>query len=488
MKEGNFVFPLYLYPNGGVPESLFDHDNGRRPNLAAEFIAELIKRLRVKFIPTERGTFAKPWGPKIPLRLRRLPFPNLPPRYAESLRIDFPRLPLTGSLKLFRSLAALGSELASLHLIESPRLDDFLTEWPVKGDNVVERVDYNENDRRVWINKKQYFSGIPFAVAVPRGPLQGRPEMVEGPQGPDADLRRYAALPEDRRGLERDGPHNGGYRRPDRELRRLADRVVGDTAMCRPVNCGRILLSWLAGRHGSRVSHCDQPRRRTVGSRRAGRDKGVRGTRRRRAGDRRTRWGRVAASGRVRPCDDSLVQGQAVVPGLQRQPARLKKILADLEKLGDASFDNRDRAQQDLLAAGSRLRLILEEIKNDSDLERRTRVRALLKAIGSGDGSNQAWRLQDIVVAGGQRHLGKIDTSFVEVKTAAGVVRVPLAEVVDRAAAGHVADRSVGEDRSEARRGLWRLDAGRHGLSSRHCKVGRGCKSRSCRRPTTICG
>ena len=166
MKEGNFVFPLYLYPNGGVPESLFDHDNGRRPNLAAEFIAELIKRLRVKFIPDGAGDLRKTLGPEDIFHYAYAVFhsPTYRTRYAEFLRIDFPRLPLTGSLKLFRSLAALGSELASLHLMESPRLDDFLTEWPVKGDNVVERVDYNENDRRVWINKKQYFSGIPFAV------------------------------------------------------------------------------------------------------------------------------------------------------------------------------------------------------------------------------------------------------------------------------------------------------------------------------------
>ena len=90
--------------------------------------------------------------------------PTYRSRYAEFLKIDFPRLPLTGNMKLFRGLAALGAELASLHLMESPRLDSFLTEFPVKGDNAVERVDYNENERRVLINKKQYFGGVPAAV------------------------------------------------------------------------------------------------------------------------------------------------------------------------------------------------------------------------------------------------------------------------------------------------------------------------------------
>jgi predicted helicase len=85
-------------------------------------------------------------------------------RYAEFLKIDFPRLPLTSDLKLFRSLAAKGADLVALHLVESPKLEDFLTDWPVKGDNVVEKVQYTEKDQRVWINKTQYFAGVPKAV------------------------------------------------------------------------------------------------------------------------------------------------------------------------------------------------------------------------------------------------------------------------------------------------------------------------------------
>ena len=38
--------------------------------------------------------------------------------HAEFLKIDFPRLPLTGNLDLFRALARLGGELTSLHLLE----------------------------------------------------------------------------------------------------------------------------------------------------------------------------------------------------------------------------------------------------------------------------------------------------------------------------------------------------------------------------------
>jgi predicted helicase len=90
--------------------------------------------------------------------------PTYRARYAEFLKIDFPRLPLTSDLRLFRALAAKGADLVALHLLESPRLEDFLTDWPVKGDNVVEKVQYTEKDSRVWINQTQYFGGVPKAV------------------------------------------------------------------------------------------------------------------------------------------------------------------------------------------------------------------------------------------------------------------------------------------------------------------------------------
>jgi hypothetical protein len=60
---------------------------------------------------------------------------------------------LTSSLKLFRALAAKGAELVALHLMESPKLADFITEFPLKGDNIVEKVQYTDKDKRVWINK-----------------------------------------------------------------------------------------------------------------------------------------------------------------------------------------------------------------------------------------------------------------------------------------------------------------------------------------------
>jgi hypothetical protein len=45
------------------------------------------------------------------------------------LRIDFPRLPLSGNADLFNALARLGAELVALHLLESPKLDRALATY-----------------------------------------------------------------------------------------------------------------------------------------------------------------------------------------------------------------------------------------------------------------------------------------------------------------------------------------------------------------------
>jgi hypothetical protein len=49
--------------------------------------------------------------------------------FHSQLKRDFPRLPLTGNLELFRALARLGGELTALHLLESPKLAQPITEF-----------------------------------------------------------------------------------------------------------------------------------------------------------------------------------------------------------------------------------------------------------------------------------------------------------------------------------------------------------------------
>ena len=92
--------------------------------------------------------------------------PTYRSRYAELLKIDFPRIPLPGSLPLFRDLAAFGGELVALHLLESPKLDTPVTRFVGDPKTAIGRVAHC--DGTVWID----------APAKPRGAFTRRVRPV----------------------------------------------------------------------------------------------------------------------------------------------------------------------------------------------------------------------------------------------------------------------------------------------------------------------
>lgn len=89
-------------------------------------------------------------------------------RYAEFLRIDFPRIPFTNDVKLFQKLAALGERLVDLHLLRSSELDPPIARFQGEGDNRVQTgkkgLRYDSEKQRVYINEDQYFEGVPPQV------------------------------------------------------------------------------------------------------------------------------------------------------------------------------------------------------------------------------------------------------------------------------------------------------------------------------------
>jgi len=80
-------------------------------------------------------------------------------KYKEFLKIDYPRVPYPKNAEDFKKLAALGSELRSIHLLESPKVNEFITSYPIDGSNIVEKTVYK--DSKVFINKDQYFGKVP---------------------------------------------------------------------------------------------------------------------------------------------------------------------------------------------------------------------------------------------------------------------------------------------------------------------------------------
>jgi predicted helicase len=166
IKDGSSIFPLYLYttPEETAGTLFAQLETTRKPNLSPAFIAASSEKLGLQFIQDGMGDLKKTFGPEDVFHYAYAVFhsPTYRTRYAEFLKIDFPRLPLTSDKKLFAKLVAHGKELVELHLLKSPKVDNFITSYPEAGDNKVERVQYA--NKKVSINQKQYFGNVPEEV------------------------------------------------------------------------------------------------------------------------------------------------------------------------------------------------------------------------------------------------------------------------------------------------------------------------------------
>ena len=164
------VWPLYAVPSSRARGTLFGagSEGGVSPNLSPKFVAEMEQKLGLKFVAEQPEAVSRkpsadsPFGPEDVFDYIYAVFhsPTYRKRYAEFLKIDFPRVPLTTDKKLFWKLVALGHELVALHLLESPKVNDFVTKYPKKGSDTVVKVDYDDNKARVLINGEQYFEGV----------------------------------------------------------------------------------------------------------------------------------------------------------------------------------------------------------------------------------------------------------------------------------------------------------------------------------------
>lgn len=182
MQGGDYVTPLYLYPEENTQTELLE-DKGetnpsRTPNLDFEIVAEIAKAVKLTFSnekTDEAGTFA-------PIDILDyiyavLHSPTYRETYKEFLKIDFPRVPYPSDADTFWQLVALGSELRQIHLLESPKLAAQTKAlgigYPVGGDNAVTRKmtktsvgfepdEVDSSIGKVWLNDTQYFTNVPL--------------------------------------------------------------------------------------------------------------------------------------------------------------------------------------------------------------------------------------------------------------------------------------------------------------------------------------
>lgn len=105
--------------------------------------------------------------------------PGYRKRFAEFLKIDFPRVPYPTDAAEFWRLVGFGGELRRLHLLEGERLEAAAARvgFPAAGNNEVTKILFDPFHEemseihtphpklgRVWINKTQYFSGVSAAA------------------------------------------------------------------------------------------------------------------------------------------------------------------------------------------------------------------------------------------------------------------------------------------------------------------------------------
>lgn len=164
-KEGGTVCPLYLYPTNNNQIAI--ENQKRIPNFDEIIIKQIAKNLGLRFT-NEKEPIADTFNPIDLLNYiyAILHSRTYRDRYAEFLKIKFPRIPFTSNNELFRQLADYGEQLVQLHLMTSPKLDNLITEFvEEEGDRIVAPGHPKYQDGAVQINKNgDKFTGVPEEV------------------------------------------------------------------------------------------------------------------------------------------------------------------------------------------------------------------------------------------------------------------------------------------------------------------------------------
>lgn len=171
----SYHLPLYLYYDKNEQQTI-ENEAERKPNLDKKIAAQIADGLGLTFTnekETTKGTFA-------PIDILDyiyavLHSPTYREKYKEFLKIDFPRVPYPKDTATFWQLVKLGGEIRQIHLLESPKVEQYITTYPEDGDNIITRklsknnigfelTNEDKQTGKVWINDEQYFDGVPLVA------------------------------------------------------------------------------------------------------------------------------------------------------------------------------------------------------------------------------------------------------------------------------------------------------------------------------------
>jgi predicted helicase len=173
-RGGGMLFPLYLYPESNIQQTI-EGNNTRVPNINPTMIKQIADGLGMTFTnekQTEsnvcfansdevRPEFRQSFAPidLLDYIYSVLHSPSYREKYKEFLKIDFPRVPAPLDHVEFMQLVKLGGELRQIHLLESPTVEKYITQYPEDGDNIVTKPIYKNGN--VYINDDQHFANVP---------------------------------------------------------------------------------------------------------------------------------------------------------------------------------------------------------------------------------------------------------------------------------------------------------------------------------------
>lgn len=140
----DYIAPLYLYEENSAGE--FKLDSSCKPNWTDSF-KEFLKNY-ISDNPKEILNYI----------YAIIYSPTYRENYKEDLKYDYPRIPFTNDKNIFDRLQKLGEELIDLHLLK--KVPQSNAGYPNKGEHKISYSKYNEEEKRLYINEKQYFENV----------------------------------------------------------------------------------------------------------------------------------------------------------------------------------------------------------------------------------------------------------------------------------------------------------------------------------------
>ena len=160
----NSEFPLYLYSETNNQQTILQTEE-RTPNLNLLIVNQIADKLSLTFA-NEKDTLTSLSAPTTFAPIDILDYiyailhsPTYREKYKEFLKIDFPRVPYPKDTETFWQLVKLGGEIRQIHLLESPVVEHYITQYPIDGNNEVVKINYHEG--KVYFNETQYFANVP---------------------------------------------------------------------------------------------------------------------------------------------------------------------------------------------------------------------------------------------------------------------------------------------------------------------------------------